>query len=255
MMKFVDRHGKRLKEHMALQQPFRGTLLVVVASMGILGGLSGCSGDGDEPAGSAPVVFSDPTLRDAMLDEEEARTGVRLGTAYHAMNSVANSLYFNMDVETWIREGLVDHCIVHPTHSVEPNMPDPGDFTPEFLTQYVEMARGTACKVYADVYPRRMPAEDYRRKAITYYDAGVDGLSLWDTHTRRSRCSEWSMIHLLGHRDELSSWGERTKDVFRKTHCALSRASPPTAPTPSPMDDRQLTGLEIAKLQLDTDTG
>lgn len=153
----------------------------------------------------------------AMLDEEEARTGVRLGTAYHAMNSVANSLYFNMDVETWIREGLVDHCIVHPTHSVEPNMPDPGDFTPEFLTQYVEMARGTACKVYADVYPRRMPAEDYRRKAITYYDAGVDRLSLWDTHTRRSRCSEWSMIRLLGHRDELSSWGERTKDVFRKT--------------------------------------
>ena len=25
------------------------------------------------------------------------------------------------------------------------------------------------------------------------------------------------MIRLLGHRDELSSWGERTKDVFRKT--------------------------------------
>ena len=87
MMKFVDRHGKRLKEHMALQQPFRGTLLVVVASMGILGGLSGCSGDGDEPAGSAPVVFSDPTLRDAMLDEEDAR-----GTTASGIESLREGL-------------------------------------------------------------------------------------------------------------------------------------------------------------------
>ncbi len=158
-------------------------------------------------------------LRDvrAMLDEQESRTGIRLGTAYHVMNSVSNSLYFTMDVETWIREGLIDHCIVHPTHSAEPHMPDPAEFTPEFLGQYVKLAKGTACRVYADVYPRRMPAEAYRHKAMAYYDAGVDGLSMWDTQARRSRCSEWSIIRMLGHRDDLPSWGKNTEGVFRKT--------------------------------------
>ena len=52
---------------------------------------------------------------------------------------------------------------------------------------------------------------------MTYYDAGVDGLRLWDTQARRSRCSEWSIIRMLGHRDELSSWGDRTEGVFRRT--------------------------------------
>ena len=72
-------------------------------------------------------------------------------------------------------------------------------------------------EIYADVYPRGMPAEGYRQRAIDYYAAGIDGLSLWDTHARRTRASEWSMIRRLGHRQELEGWEADTAGLFQRT--------------------------------------
>jgi len=150
-------------------------------------------------------------------DEIGRRQSRRLGTAYHTMNSLANSLFFTIDAQRWIRESLIDHCIVHPCHSAAPGMPDPGGVEPDLLAGFVEAAAGTECRIYADVYPRRMPTEACRQKALALYATGIDGLSLWDTQARRTRSSEWSLIRKLGHRRDLSEWIDDTRGLFRRT--------------------------------------
>jgi len=32
-------------------------------------------------------------------------------------------------------------------------------------------------KVFVDIYPRRMPPRQYRKIAMSYYEAGADGLA------------------------------------------------------------------------------
>ena len=152
-----------------------------------------------------------------LADSVGAQRGTKLGTAYHTMNSPANSLFFTIDAATWMQEGLMDHCIVHPCHSAAPGMPDPGAIEADLLAQFVSARGESPCRIYADIYPRRMPAEGYRLKALEYYAAGIDGLSLWDTHARRTRASEWSMIRRLGHREQLEQWREDTDGLFRRS--------------------------------------
>lgn len=141
----------------------------------------------------------------------------------------------SIDAATWMQEGLMDHCIVHPCHSAAAGIPDPTSVSAELLAKFVEAratpsaagddhrqpasdpSSGRECRIYADVYPRGMPAEGYRQRAIDYYAAGIDGLSLWDTHARRTRASEWSMIRRLGHRQELEGWEADTAGLFQRT--------------------------------------
>ena len=103
MIGFVDRYRTLLKKYggsrleLRRLEPCRLGLrrlellslrrLVVLASMGVLAGASGCSRDDGPSTGSAPVVFSDPTLRDAMLDEEDAR-----GTTASGIQSLREGL-------------------------------------------------------------------------------------------------------------------------------------------------------------------
>ena len=141
----------------------------------------------------------------------------------------------SIDAATWMQEGLMDHCIVHPCHSAAAGIPDPTSVSAELLAKFVEAratpsaagddhrqpasdpSSGRECRIYADVYPLGMPAEGYRQRAIDYYAAGIDGLSLWDTHARRTRASEWSMIRRLGHRQELEGWEADTAGLFQRT--------------------------------------
>ena len=152
-----------------------------------------------------------------LADRLGAARGVSLGTAYHVMNSLGNSRFFTIDAQRWIEAGWMDHCIVHPCHSNAPGMPDAGDVRRQWLASFVDVAAPHDCRVYADIYPRRMPAEGYRQKALDYYAAGVDGLALWDTHARRTRSSEWSLIRRLGHRRALDGWKRDTQGLFRRT--------------------------------------
>ena len=71
-------------------------------------------------------------------------------------------------------------------------------------------------RIYADLYPRRLPPEKIRQRVIEYYDAGADGISFWDTYARMWRKSEWSMIRIAGHREELRDWAKRASSFWRK---------------------------------------
>ena len=81
-----------------------------------------------------------------------------------------------------------------------------GTQSQSLIRQITELARGTKTKVYIDIYPRRMPPRKYRQIAMSYYEAGADGLAFWDSYNRYFRASEWATITRLGHRDELAGW-------------------------------------------------
>ena len=50
----------------------------------------------------------------------------------------------------------------------------------------------------------------FKTKALTYYDAGADGVCFWEGgHANRS--AMWSSLKRLGHVDELKAWAEQKK--------------------------------------------
>jgi hypothetical protein len=116
-----------------------------------------------------------------------------------------------IDVETWVREGLVDVLVVH-----DPSVGDPeGREAAALLAPYVELAAGTDTRVYADLYPRRQSAESMRVRALACYGAGADGLCFWDCQKRAHRLSGWAMHRVLGHREELRDMAEYAGSLFR----------------------------------------
>ena len=147
-----------------------------------------------------------------MLDEVGRKQGRRLGTCYviptanmlpdfHDIGPLTSCKCYGMDVETWVEEGLVDHMVVH----IEGVGPLDGSGAISILEAFREFTVGTETKLYADLYPRRQSGESMRIRAMTCYEAGVDGLCFWDTHGRISRLSGWAMHRVLGHRNELGN--------------------------------------------------
>ncbi len=157
-----------------------------------------------------------------MLDEVGARRGRHLGTCYvvpgePSVKGVPNRGPFaavrsqGLDVETWVKDGLVDHLVVHLEGA---GKPDATDRVP-LIRAYANLAKGTKTKVHADLYPRRQPADSMRVRALACYGAGADGLCFWDSHLRSVRLNEWAMHRLLGHKEELPAMKPFADSLFR----------------------------------------
>ncbi len=144
-------------------------------------------------------------LREAM-DEVGRRQGRRIGIGHMVMGTVRSRLYFGIDAETWMREGLVDFLIVHPYNYHERPFPGGDESVERAVRELRPAADETGVKVYADVYPRRMPGYAYLDRARALYAAGADGLAYWDIETRVNRKSEWFTSSRLGHADLLNDW-------------------------------------------------
>ena len=140
----------------------------------------------------------------ALLDELGGQRGLRLGLAVYTVTDPVSSLFRAVDVESYLREGLVDHLIIHP-HGSAPQVPGATDSLAG-VSQFKALAERSGCRVYADVYPRRMPAWAYLERARAFYDAGADGMCYWDCDGRTSRLSEWAVARLLGHKEEVYDW-------------------------------------------------
>lgn len=151
-------------------------------------------------------------------DEVGQQQGRRIGTAYHVRNCVANCLYRGLDVETWMKEGLVDVLIPTWDWDVTVDSPVPRhDVWDESMAEFVRAAEGASCRICPDAIWKRQLAEKIIEQAIPLYRAGADGLCYWDTNDTTCRCSEWAIRRELGHIDKLEEWlsQERGKNYFR----------------------------------------
>ena len=142
-------------------------------------------------------------LRQAM---DEVGKGRHVGIGCIVMGTRRNALYFGIDAEAWMRQGLVDFLVVHPYNFLEKPFDEPMDSVEETIRQLRPVANETGVKLYADVYPRRMPGYAYLERARLMYAAGADGLAYWDIESRVNRKSEWNTSSRLGHVDQLDDW-------------------------------------------------
>ena len=134
-------------------------------------------------------------LREAM-DRVSEKLGRRLSLSAISFANESENRLAGLDLETWIREGLLDHLSPYPYGRAKTVMDIEVDF-------YRRITQGSQCKLYPNVMPRHMPAREYREMAKFYYDEGADGLLFWDTYQRHDASSQWETIRRLGHVDEI----------------------------------------------------
>ena len=104
-----------------------------------------------------------------------------------------------MDLATWIQEGLVDTLIPY-SSSVRLNSYQPAWDNLQDVAYFVSLVKGTKCRLALNLMPRNLTAEQYRKKAQTLYQAGVEDLFFWDGLDRVRADLR------LGHREEIADW-------------------------------------------------
>ncbi len=130
----------------------------------------------------------------ALVDAAGARRGTSLEISPHVLNDVPTNLFYGLDVEAWVHEGLVDRLVAHPWRD-----------QPVDINAFVELTRATGVTFFQDVMPRFQSAADYQRRAQDLFAAEVDGLCFWDTDQREARLSEWCMLR------RLSTWASTSQ--------------------------------------------
>ena len=134
-------------------------------------------------------------LRREMDEQGTAPSGKRLQILAHVLNNAENNLFFGLDLETWVSEGLVDSLIAYPWRGSTSDVID--------LDYFTRLCQGSDVALYVDLLPRRMEPSAYVQEAKRFYDAGADGICLWDTNGRDPYWKEWGIARQLGHRDDL----------------------------------------------------
>ncbi len=113
------------------------------------------------------------------------------------------NLDVGLDVEAWVREGLVDTVI---PYSSEPAGFSWGESwtSGSSIAYWTALVRGTDVTLAPNVMPRDMDEAGHRRQALRLYGAGVDHLAFWDTFGRVPLFG--GALARLGHRHELEAW-------------------------------------------------
>ena len=143
----------------------------------------------------------------ALVDEKPGR---KLSITFYAQPhkydddpSPFHPIRYACDVETWIRDGIVDYL-----------MPDPN--TPlDFIRRWREIG-GDRIHIWPGLMPRTQLPSSYAKLAKKYYGAGADGFSTWDGERRAERLSEWAAVQRLGHRDQLDQLAAEGASLYRR---------------------------------------
>ncbi len=112
-------------------------------------------------------------------------------------------LTYNYDVETWIKEGIVD--ILMPMQAPKA----------ELVRRLAILGQGKI-EICPDIHPRFMPGEEFAKKAKAYYDAGATGYCLNDAERRSTHISEWAIQKRLGHIDMLDYLKGTALKLYRR---------------------------------------
>ena len=146
-------------------------------------------------------------VRKAMQDEAQKQGGRTIEVSAIVMRNEQENLYYGMDLKAWIDEGLVDTIIPYTSEvfldSDSESWSDPRD-----IEYFVELTRGTPCKLAPNIMPRHMSAEAYRKRAAGLYERGVGNLFFWDCvpEARGNGTSSWTALRRLGHKEEVRDW-------------------------------------------------
>ncbi|HVZ64497.1 MAG TPA: twin-arginine translocation signal domain-containing protein [Lacunisphaera sp.] len=143
----------------------------------------------------------------ALVDEKPGRSlAITLYAQPHKYDddpSPFHPLHYACDVDTWIRDRIVDYL-----------MPDPN--TPlDFIRSWRALG-GDRLHIWPGLMPRQQLPANYARLAGTYYEAGADGFSTWDGEGRSARISEWNAVQRLGHRDQLDRLVVEAPSFYRR---------------------------------------
>ena len=149
-------------------------------------------------------------LRDvrALVDEKPGRQlAVSVYGKPYKFDQVVefDPIRYNCDVDTWIREGLIDYLM--PTPTVEPGL----------IRRWRDLA-GDQLHIWPDLQPRVMPGEVSVPMMREFYEAGADGVAMWDAERRPPHASHWAVMRHLGHREQL--------DLLEKLSGGLHRRVP-----------------------------
>lgn len=146
-----------------------------------------------------------------VLDAAARCTGrERLEFVVETHGPAENNRLWGYDLKTWANRGLVDVIIAKDQVFVPGTLEYAGksnDFRdPAVAVDYpffLEAVRGTDCKLYHDLLPRMMPANEYRQRAARAYAHGFTGLAFWDGPGSRLQLGQWEVVRRLGHPEEL----------------------------------------------------
>jgi Uncharacterized protein conserved in bacteria len=141
----------------------------------------------------------------------------RINISVTTLANGQQNIFFALDAETWVKEGLVDDIIAYPIALVSSNEHSSSKVKviPIDIDYYKNITNGSNCKLYIDILPRTMEPEEYRQRALEIYSKDVYGITLWDTYNRYPLLRQWSMASRLGHKDELAVWDDGMGKMFR----------------------------------------
>ena len=138
------------------------------------------------------------------------------------MSSRQENLYYGMDLEAWIKEGLVDAII--PYSSVKGlNRTADSWVEPRDAEFFLRITKGTGCKLALNLMPRQISPEQYRRRAHRLYQAGVEYFFFWDASGRNDFSHSWDVLRRLGHCEELEAWVREGSPELERTGSTLRK--------------------------------
>ena len=116
----------------------------------------------------------------ALLDRIGADRGRPLGFGIRVPATLQKCHEIGLELKTWIHEGLVDYVSPGVHWDTATGMP---------YDEFVALAKGTSCKIYACTseqvgpgYHRRPPAATLRAGAANAWSQGVDGIYMFNFH-------------------------------------------------------------------------
>ncbi len=151
----------------------------------------------------------------------------------HVHTSFKDNLYYGLDVEGWIKEGLVNKIIVnndrHWEELDDSVYADPEKQTidlekyarwaneaPEIITarnvyghlipkeaiaEYLNAVKGTKIRVFCDL--QKNTAELAKEEAVRLLDAGIEDFCVWDTYEYQPQTRLWHFLSRLGRVEDI----------------------------------------------------
>ena len=98
------------------------------------------------------------------------------------------------------------------------------------MIEWVALGKKYGVGVYIDIMPRVTQNSEFKRRALEYYELGVDGVALWDAMERQMTSATWDLVRRLGHEDELADIdpykNHRYFRIYRMAGMEINRYNP-----------------------------